>query len=153
MVPSKRIQQLLEGELSRGHDGRGLGPCGGFSTQYACMCDYHSMPYREEVSWVRKLCSCTWTLLVTCISVRTLRRDLPLFSAQQVMWRPWHLDQISWFLWLPVTTYVEPKTFASNFMVPVTTYMGTQNIWIKLQDLCDYLHGNPIHLDQILGFL
>ncbi|XP_023724032.1 F-actin-uncapping protein LRRC16A isoform X2 [Cryptotermes secundus] len=51
VVPSKRIQQLLDGELSRGHDGRGLGPCGGFSTQYACMCDYHSMPYREEVSW------------------------------------------------------------------------------------------------------
>jgi hypothetical protein len=58
VVPSKRIQQVLEGELSRGHDSRGLGPCGGFSTQYACMCDYHSMPYREEVSWVR-LCDCT----------------------------------------------------------------------------------------------
>ncbi|KDR15295.1 F-actin-uncapping protein LRRC16A isoform X2 [Zootermopsis nevadensis] len=51
VLPSKRIQQLQEGELGRGHDGRGLGPCGGFSTQYACMCDYHGMPYREEVSW------------------------------------------------------------------------------------------------------
>ncbi|CAH1398119.1 unnamed protein product [Nezara viridula] len=26
-------------------------PCGAFSTQYACMCDYHGLPYREEVSW------------------------------------------------------------------------------------------------------
>ncbi|XP_069691795.1 F-actin-uncapping protein LRRC16A isoform X3 [Periplaneta americana] len=51
VLPSKRIQQLQEGELSRSHDGRGLGPCGGFSTQYACMCDFHGMPYREEVSW------------------------------------------------------------------------------------------------------
>lgn len=51
VLPSKRIQQLFDAELGRGHDGRGLGPCGGFSTQYACMCDYHAMPYREEVSW------------------------------------------------------------------------------------------------------
>ncbi|XP_071451973.1 F-actin-uncapping protein LRRC16A isoform X2 [Hetaerina americana] len=29
----------------------GVGPCGGFSTQYACMCDYHNMPYRDEVAW------------------------------------------------------------------------------------------------------
>lgn len=27
-------------------------PCGAFSTQYACMCDYHTLPYREEVAWV-----------------------------------------------------------------------------------------------------
>lgn len=27
------------------------GPCGGFSTQYACMCDYHGAPYRDEVAW------------------------------------------------------------------------------------------------------
>ena len=55
MLPSKRIQQLQEGEMTRNNDGRGLGPCGGFSTQYACMCDYHGMPYREEVSWVCEL--------------------------------------------------------------------------------------------------
>ena len=27
------------------------GPCGGFSTQYACYCDYYNLPYREEVAW------------------------------------------------------------------------------------------------------
>ncbi|XP_077983320.1 uncharacterized protein LOC144438163 isoform X1 [Glandiceps talaboti] len=26
-------------------------PCGGFSNMYACMCDLHQMPYREEVAW------------------------------------------------------------------------------------------------------
>ena len=30
---------------------RDMGPCGGFSTQYMCMCDYHALPYREEVAW------------------------------------------------------------------------------------------------------
>ncbi|XP_070576059.1 F-actin-uncapping protein LRRC16A-like isoform X1 [Ptychodera flava] len=27
------------------------GPCGGFSNMYACMCDYHQLPYREEIAW------------------------------------------------------------------------------------------------------
>lgn len=26
--------------------------CGAFSTQYACMCDFHGLPYRAEVAWV-----------------------------------------------------------------------------------------------------
>uniref|UniRef100_A0A3B4YAV0 Capping protein regulator and myosin 1 linker 1 n=1 Tax=Seriola lalandi dorsalis TaxID=1841481 RepID=A0A3B4YAV0_SERLL len=28
-----------------------LGPCGGFSHQYWCVCDYLGLPYREEVQW------------------------------------------------------------------------------------------------------
>jgi leucine-rich repeat-containing protein 16 len=28
-----------------------VGPCGGFSIQYRCMCDFHNVPYREEVAW------------------------------------------------------------------------------------------------------
>lgn len=28
-------------------------PCGNFSRQYACMCDYYGLPYREEVAWVQ----------------------------------------------------------------------------------------------------
>lgn len=53
MIPQKRIQHLRDTEYIRGSEVRGLGPCGGFSTQYACMCDYHTLPYREEVAWVR----------------------------------------------------------------------------------------------------
>lgn len=30
---------------------REVGPCGGFSNQYACMCDFHGLTYREEVAW------------------------------------------------------------------------------------------------------
>lgn len=26
-------------------------PCGGFSNQYACFCDYYGLTYRDEVSW------------------------------------------------------------------------------------------------------
>ena len=32
-------------------DFKDMGPCGGFSSQYACYCDYYNMPYREEVAW------------------------------------------------------------------------------------------------------
>uniref|UniRef100_A0A3P8WPB5 Capping protein regulator and myosin 1 linker 1 n=1 Tax=Cynoglossus semilaevis TaxID=244447 RepID=A0A3P8WPB5_CYNSE len=28
-----------------------LGPCGGFSHQYRCVCDQLGLPYREEVQW------------------------------------------------------------------------------------------------------
>ncbi|XP_073848099.1 capping protein regulator and myosin 1 linker 1 leucine rich repeat protein isoform X5 [Musca autumnalis] len=38
-------------EEFRPSDPRNIGPCGGFSTQYACMCDFHGVPYREEVAW------------------------------------------------------------------------------------------------------
>lgn len=48
--PSERIASILKWEV-RSPDAHGLGPCGGFSTQYACMCDFHNVPYREEVAW------------------------------------------------------------------------------------------------------
>uniref|UniRef100_A0AAG5D3H5 CARMIL C-terminal domain-containing protein n=1 Tax=Anopheles atroparvus TaxID=41427 RepID=A0AAG5D3H5_ANOAO len=35
----------------RPSDPRNVGPCGGFSMQYACMCDLHAVQYREEVAW------------------------------------------------------------------------------------------------------
>lgn len=43
-------ETILSDEL-RPSDPRHVGPCGGFSLQYACMCDYHGVPYREEVAW------------------------------------------------------------------------------------------------------
>ncbi|XP_071542691.1 F-actin-uncapping protein LRRC16A isoform X4 [Panulirus ornatus] len=49
--PLKRIQQLEELERATLGGTRDMGPCGGFSTQYMCMCDYHALPYREEVAW------------------------------------------------------------------------------------------------------
>lgn len=51
VLPENRVQYLEEQERCNG-EVRGIGPCGGFSTQYACMCDYHTLPYREEVAWV-----------------------------------------------------------------------------------------------------
>ena len=48
VVPVKRIQAVLE---MKPLDYKDMGPCGGFSTQYACYCDYYNMPYREEVAW------------------------------------------------------------------------------------------------------
>merc|ERR1719195_1543897 len=48
VVPVKRISSVLE---MKPLDFKDMGPCGGFSTQYACYCDYYNMPYREEVAW------------------------------------------------------------------------------------------------------
>lgn len=42
--PAER-ETIFSDEL-RPSDPRNVGPCGGFSTQYACMCDYHGVPYR-----------------------------------------------------------------------------------------------------------
>ncbi|XP_037044031.1 F-actin-uncapping protein LRRC16A isoform X5 [Bradysia coprophila] len=47
--PAER-ETIFSDEL-RPSDPRNVGPCGGFSTQYACMCDFHGVPYREEVAW------------------------------------------------------------------------------------------------------
>lgn len=42
--PAER-ETIFSDEL-RPSDPRNVGPCGGFSRQYACMCDFHSVPYR-----------------------------------------------------------------------------------------------------------
>ncbi|KAM6974904.1 F-actin-uncapping protein LRRC16A isoform 2-T2 [Tautogolabrus adspersus] len=33
------------------HSAADLGPCGGFSHQYRCVCDHLGLPFREEVQW------------------------------------------------------------------------------------------------------
>lgn len=54
VIPASRLQSIRGSELARSTEAtRHTGPCGGFSTQYACMCDLHGVPYREEVAWVR----------------------------------------------------------------------------------------------------
>ncbi|XP_076263586.1 capping protein regulator and myosin 1 linker 1 leucine rich repeat protein isoform X1 [Rhynchophorus ferrugineus] len=50
VIPSSRLQQLRDLEAIASSR-REVGPCGGFSTQYACYCDYHGMTYRDEVAW------------------------------------------------------------------------------------------------------
>lgn len=53
LVPEKRLEQLLtEISPTAAATFGGVGPCCGFSTQYACMCDFHGLPYRDEVAWV-----------------------------------------------------------------------------------------------------
>ena len=53
VTPPDRLRTM--NDMIRGVESRDVGPCGGFTTQYACMCDYHGLPYREEVAWVRSL--------------------------------------------------------------------------------------------------
>ena len=40
-------------DLIKAMESKTPGPCGGYTTMYQCMCDYHAMPFREEVEWVR----------------------------------------------------------------------------------------------------
>ncbi|XP_054714377.1 F-actin-uncapping protein LRRC16A-like isoform X2 [Uloborus diversus] len=49
VTPPTRLQAMLE--YNHALETKDTGPCGGYSTQYACMCDYHGLPYREEVAW------------------------------------------------------------------------------------------------------
>ncbi|XP_043269676.1 F-actin-uncapping protein LRRC16A isoform X2 [Venturia canescens] len=52
VIPASRLQSIRGSELARSTEAtRNTGPCGGFSTQYACMCDLHCVQYREEVAW------------------------------------------------------------------------------------------------------
>ncbi|XP_058810147.1 F-actin-uncapping protein LRRC16A-like isoform X3 [Phymastichus coffea] len=52
VIPASRLQSIRGSDLARSTEAtRHTGPCGGFSTQYACMCDLHNVPYREEVAW------------------------------------------------------------------------------------------------------
>lgn len=63
VIPASRLQSIRGSELARSTEAtRHTGPCGGFSTQYACMCDLHSVPYREEVAWVRLTASLEFAL-------------------------------------------------------------------------------------------
>ncbi len=42
----KRIQAVMEMKPLELKD---MGPCGGFSAQYAAYCDLYGLPFREEV--------------------------------------------------------------------------------------------------------
>lgn len=50
VLPADRETSIFSDEM-RPSDPRTIGPCGGFSLQYACMCDYHGVAYREEIAW------------------------------------------------------------------------------------------------------
>ncbi|XP_075069271.1 F-actin-uncapping protein LRRC16A isoform X2 [Mixophyes fleayi] len=49
MEPSDRLANLQA--LWDSQTVTEVGPCGGFSQMYACVCDWLGMPYREEVQW------------------------------------------------------------------------------------------------------
>jgi hypothetical protein len=48
VTPADRIRHIIDWKPP---DPKDVGPCGGFSAQYLCMCDYYGLPFREEVAW------------------------------------------------------------------------------------------------------
>ncbi|CAB0004660.1 unnamed protein product [Nesidiocoris tenuis] len=56
IFPAVPIQQIVDRVSVPGFEqimsvGSNGSPCGAFSSQYAAMCDYHNLTYREEVAW------------------------------------------------------------------------------------------------------
>ncbi|XP_048748986.2 F-actin-uncapping protein LRRC16A-like isoform X4 [Ostrea edulis] len=47
--PSDRLRPMMD--IMKEIEKKDQGPCGGYSIMYACMCDFHNTPYREEVAW------------------------------------------------------------------------------------------------------
>jgi len=48
--PTDRLKVMYD--LMKGLEQKEMGPCGGFTLMYSCMCDYHGLTYRDEVAWV-----------------------------------------------------------------------------------------------------
>jgi hypothetical protein len=64
MVPQSRMTEMtdrLNDILSKDVGG----PCGSFTFAYHCMCDYHNVPFSEEVAWVNRF-HVKFTLLIRC---------------------------------------------------------------------------------------
>ena len=50
--PTDRLKVMYD--LMKGLEQKEMGPCGGFTLMYSCMCDYHGLTYRDEVAWVSR---------------------------------------------------------------------------------------------------
>ncbi|CAE1321050.1 LRRC16 [Acanthosepion pharaonis] len=49
VLPHDRLNLMQD--MIKDKEKKDPGPCGGFSNMYACMCDYHHLPYRDDVAW------------------------------------------------------------------------------------------------------
>ena len=48
--PSERLGHVQD-RIKAKRWGGGLEPCGGFSVAYSCTCEYHGLPFTEDVVW------------------------------------------------------------------------------------------------------
>jgi hypothetical protein len=49
-LPASRMTRLQE-QVNAAPGSDSQGPCGGFSQQYRAMCDFHHLPFMEDVAW------------------------------------------------------------------------------------------------------
>ncbi|CAG5130852.1 unnamed protein product, partial [Candidula unifasciata] len=47
--PGERLKTMTD--MIKSAETKELAPCGGFTMMYQCMCDYYSLPFRDEVAW------------------------------------------------------------------------------------------------------
>lgn len=123
VIPSSRLQTIRDSELARCTEAtRHTRPCGGFSTQYACMCDLYGLPYREEVTWVKFL------LPIYYIYIYTYMKGLG-YNAWIVRNNYWHCLQLGRRHHLLVSRYTgtQLERFrSSRFKGPYTNYFGSR---------------------------
>lgn len=50
--PGDRLKTM--NDMIKSAESKEQAPCGGFTMMYQCMCDYHGLPFRDEVAWVSK---------------------------------------------------------------------------------------------------
>ena len=58
LLPQVRMSELAE-RLEEVKVRDSTSPCGSFTFAYHCMCDYHGVPFSEEIAWV-STCHVTW---------------------------------------------------------------------------------------------
>ncbi|BFZ13041.1 hypothetical protein BsWGS_16081 [Bradybaena similaris] len=47
--PGDRLKTM--NDMIKSAESKEQAPCGGFTMMYQCMCDYHGLPFRDEVAW------------------------------------------------------------------------------------------------------
>ncbi|KAK7114213.1 F-actin-uncapping protein LRRC16A-like isoform X3 [Littorina saxatilis] len=95
VIPPERLRTMHD--MIRGMERKEGGPCGGYTTQYACMCDYHGLPYREEVAWDVD------TIYLSQDSRKLSLRDFDHLSAKDFVPIIGALEHNTWFTTLDVS--------------------------------------------------
>jgi len=68
LLPQVRMSELAE-RLEEVKVRDSTSPCGSFTFAYHCMCDYHGVPFSEEIAWVSDVELCLLDVLFMYIKL------------------------------------------------------------------------------------
>ncbi|GFS23360.1 leucine-rich repeat-containing protein 16A [Elysia marginata] len=133
--PSERLKVMHD--LIRTLDSKTPGPCGGYTTMYQCMCDYHGMPLREEVEWDVD------TIYLSLDSREFRLQDFDHLLARDLVPIIGALEHNAWFKALDASNV---KLLLYNCLAQpnAITYLDVSSTDCALDTLCDpLLRGCP----------